>query len=328
MTALNTLKRFAMPWLAAVAFSFSGAALAAGDHDHHHKHAEERIFEGVSVQLWSVKDDVSDDVKGTLKQLADWGFDGVELAGNLGEFGDDAQAFKAYLDSLGLEVSGAHVGFDQLTDKKFDATVQFYKTLGADWLIVPADGRAWSDDGIKEIVADLNTMAKRLAPHGMQIGYHNHQEEFNAYGDTTYWEYMADNTSGDVIMQLDVSWAYFAGVDSAALIQKYGDRVRATHIKAQMTQAADVMPAINQAKPSDWGEEMRLVFAALNQATAADNGINAIVGQDLVDWDAIIKAFKQTPKSTWLVVEQEVYPEGMTPMEAVKASKDGLMDVL
>ncbi|MCP8899086.1 sugar phosphate isomerase/epimerase family protein [Gilvimarinus xylanilyticus] len=328
MTALNTLKRFAMPWLAAVAFSFSGAALAAGDHDHHHKHAEERIFEGVSVQLWSVKDDVSDDVKGTLKQLADWGFDGVELAGNLGEFGDDAQAFKAYLDSLGLEVSGAHVGFDQLTDEKFDATVQFYKTLGVNWLIVPADGRAWNDDGIEDIVADLNAMAERLAPHGMQIGYHNHQDEFNTYKDSTYWEYMADNTADNVIMQLDISWAYFAGMDPAKLIRQYESRVRTAHIKAQVTHYKDAMPAIEKANPEGWGEKMGLVFAELNKVTAADNGVTSIVGQDLVDWSAVIEAFKDTSKSTWLVVEQEVYPEGMTPMEAVKASKDGLMDVL
>ncbi|UTF60204.1 sugar phosphate isomerase/epimerase [Gilvimarinus sp. DA14] len=325
MRVRTTLKRFAMPLVVVLALALTSLAVSAHDS---HKHDDERIFEGVSVQLWSVKDDVSNDVKGTLKQLADWGFDGVELAGNLGEFGKDAEAFKAYVDSLGLEISGAHVGFDQLTDEKFDATVAFYKTLGVEWLIVPADGRAWNNDGIKEIVADLNAMAKRLASHDMKIGYHNHQDEFNAYGDTTYWEYMADNTSADVILQLDISWAYFAGVDSAALIKKYGDRVRAAHIKAQMTTSADVMPEINKANPGSWGEKMGLVFAELNKATAADNGVNSIVGQDLVDWAAIIEAFKQTPKSTWLVVEQEVYPEGMTPMEAVKASKDGLMEIL
>ncbi|WP_020210545.1 sugar phosphate isomerase/epimerase family protein [Gilvimarinus chinensis] len=325
MRVLNTIKRAAMPILAALCLSVSSLAVQAHEQ---HDHGDERIFEGVSVQLWSVKDNVTEDVKGTLKQLADWGFDGVELAGNLGEFDKDAEAFKSYVDSLGLEISGAHVGFDQLSDENFDATVKFYKALDVEWLIVPADGRAWSDDGIEEIVADLNTMAKRLKPHGMKIGYHNHQDEFNAYGDTTYWEYMADNTSSDVVLQLDVSWAYFAGVDSAALIKKYGDRVRAAHIKSQMTTATAVMPEINKANPGSWGEKMGLVFAELNKATAADNGVSAIVGEDLVDWAEIIEAFKKTPKSTWLVIEQEVYPADMTPMQAVKASKDGLMEIL
>ncbi|MDO3383727.1 sugar phosphate isomerase/epimerase family protein [Gilvimarinus algae] len=290
--------------------------------------AADKAYKGISVQLWSVRDNVSDDVKGTLKQLSGLGFDAVELAGNLGEFGQDAAGFKAYLDSLGLKISGAHVGFDQLSESKFDETVAFYKTLGVKWLIIPADGRAWSDDGIEEIVTDLNAMAKRLKPHGMKIGYHNHQDEFNAYKDTTYWEYMADNTTGNVVLQLDISWAYFAGKDPVALIKKYESRVRTAHIKAQVAHYKDVMPEIEKAKPAGWGDKMGMVFAHLNKVTAADNGLTSIVGQDLVDWQAVVDQFAKSPKPAWLVVEQEVYPEGMTPLQAVAASKKGLEKLL
>lgn len=286
--------------------------------------AADQAYRGISVQLWSVKDDVTNDVKGTLKTLADLGFDGVELAGNLGEFGDDAAGFKAYVDSLGLEISGAHVGFDKLTPENIDATIAFYKTLGVDWLIIPADGRAWSDEGIEAIVAQLNETAKILAPHGMKIGYHNHQDEFNDYGDTNYWEYMLDNTSDDVLIQLDVSWSHFAGEDSADLIKRHADRIGAAHIKAQVTNYDAVMPVIEKAEPAHWGEKMGVVFGELNRVTAEDNGLTSIVGQDLVDWQAIVDQFAKSPEPVWLVVEQEVYPEGMTPLQAVAASKKGL----
>lgn len=286
--------------------------------------AAEPAYRGISVQLWSVKDDVTNDVKGTLKALADMGFDGVELAGNLGEFGDDAAAFKAYADSLGLAISGAHVGFDQLSPENIDSTIDFYKTLGVEWLIIPADHRAWSEQGIDSIVAQLNETARRLAPHGMRIGYHNHQDEFNDYADSNYWEYLLANTRDDVLVQLDISWAFFARQDPVDLIKRYGHRIGTVHVKSQMTYYDDVMPAIEQAAPASWGEKMGVVFAQLNKVTNADNGLSSIVGQDLIDWQAVVHQLAQSPEPAWLVIEQEVYPEGMTPMQAVAASKKGL----
>ncbi|MGQ8367347.1 sugar phosphate isomerase/epimerase family protein [Glaciecola sp. 1036] len=290
--------------------------------------ASDSPYRGISVQLWSVKDSVTEDVKGTLKSLADEGFDAVELAGNLGEFGDDAAGFKAYLDSLGLKISGAHVGFDKLTEDKIDETIAFYKTLGVDWLIIPADGRAWSDDGIQSIVDQLNKTAKVLAPHGMKIGYHNHQDEFNDYTDTNYWEYMLENTTDDVDIQLDISWAYFAGKDPVELISRYGDRIRSAHMKAQVSQYDKVMSTIEKAKPGSWGEKMGIIFGELNKVTHADNGISSILGQDLIDWSAIVEQFAKSPDPVWLVIEQEVYPQGMTPLQAVFASKKELEKLL
>lgn len=318
MKSFNTLTRRLLAGLLACSLLLGSAISLAGD----------KAYRGISVQLWSVKDDVTSDVKGTLKALADMGFDGVELAGNLGEFGDDTSAFKAYLDSLGLEISGAHVGFDKLTDENFDDTVAFYKSLGVEWLIIPADGRAWSDDGIKNIVEQLNATAKKLAPHGMRIGYHNHQAEFRAYGDTTYWEYMVDNTSDDVLIQLDASWSEFAEVDTVAIIKRYDDRILTSHIKAQVAGISDIEDTLKEKGITDFGQEMGIVFPYLNKITAEDNGLTSIVGQDKVNWQAIIDQYKQSPEPVWLVVEQEVYPPGMTPMQAVEASKKGLEKLL
>ncbi len=52
----------------------------------------------ISVQLWSVKDDVKRDFKGTLQALAAMGFDGVEFAGEFGEFTDDPAGLKVFLE--------------------------------------------------------------------------------------------------------------------------------------------------------------------------------------------------------------------------------------
>ena len=74
----------------------------------------------ISVQLWSVKDALKEDFKGTLQNLADLGFDGVEFAGDFGPYANDPAGLKAYLSSIGLVASGAHVPIAQLKDNSYN----------------------------------------------------------------------------------------------------------------------------------------------------------------------------------------------------------------
>ena len=68
----------------------------------------------IGVQLWSVKEDLQKDFKGTIKALAAMGFEGVEFAGEFGEFADDPAALKRFLQQNNLEASSAHVHFKNL----------------------------------------------------------------------------------------------------------------------------------------------------------------------------------------------------------------------
>jgi hypothetical protein len=140
----------------------------------------------ISVQLWSVKNEVKADFRGTLQALANMGFEDVEFAGEFAEFLNNPAGLKTLLDELGLQVSGAHVPFDKLNDVNFAQTVAFYQAIGCTSLTVPYDERAFSADGVQHVVNELNTLSDRLAKVGMQIGYHNHAPEFNDYKQSTY----------------------------------------------------------------------------------------------------------------------------------------------
>ena len=250
----------------------------------------------ISVQLWSVKDDVKADFKGTLKQLVEMGFSGVEFANEFGEFSGDPQSIKAVLDTFGLEGSGAHLSFEQLNDNNFAETVKFYQVIGVEILIVPWDERAWHPEGIKEVVTLLNKLSKKLAPLGMKVGFHNHQHEFNAYKGSTYWDYLAKNTVQDVILQQDVGWTTFAGKDPVDYVKRYPQRTLTTHYKA-------LYPEDTQGKLP-------------------------IIGQDTIDWLTLSKTNIAVGGTLWFVIEQEEYPNGLTPLQAVEQSKIGLDKIL
>lgn len=246
----------------------------------------------VSVQLWSVKDAVKSDFEGTLNKLADMGFSGVEFAGEFGKYQEDPTALKSFLDGIGLQVSGAHIPFEKLNSENFSATTRFYRALGCDTLIIPFDKRAFDDDQVDNLIADLNRLSTQLAPLGMKIGYHNHAQEFGVHKNSTFWDYIAKNTNENVVMQQDVGWTTYAGKDPIEYVKRYPGRTLTTHYKVELPEGTQ--------------------------------GKLPLIGQDTIDWANLIDANIKVGGTKWLVVEQEAYPNGLTPLEAVKVSKNGL----
>ncbi len=250
----------------------------------------------LSVQLWSIKDDVASDFEGTLKKLKAMGFQGVEFAGNFGPYTNDPKGLKAFLDKTGLKASGAHVHFDKLSPENFEATVAFYKAIDCKYLIIPMDERAFTPEGAKAVAADLEAVQKKLAPHGMHTGYHNHKPEMLGEKGKTPWDVIGKNTEQAVILQQDVGWTEVAGKDPVEFVKAYPGRTITTHYKAS--------------------------------APEKGNKEHPIIGQDTTDWKALIKANRTVGGTLWLVVEQESYPEGLTPMQSVEASLKGLQKII
>ena len=245
----------------------------------------------ISVQLWSVKHTLEADFEGTLKQIAEMGFSGVEFAGFYGQYAEDPQGLKAFLASIGLQPSGAHVGINHLRGDELTKTLTFLKALGVDLVIIPADSRAWEADGIKSLAAEVTELSKTLAKMDMTIGYHNHDKEFDDYNNSTFWDYLAQNTPDNVLLQLDVGWVNYAGKDPIEYVKRYQGRTLTTHYKVRTHEGSDKSP---------------------------------IIGEDGYDWASLIKVNAEFGGTLWLVVEQEEYPEGLTPMQSVAKSKQGL----
>jgi sugar phosphate isomerase/epimerase len=69
-----------------------------------------------------------------------------------------------------------------------------------------------------------------LAANGIKLGYHNHAGEFKetAYGAFIHKE-LEETT--DVAFEIDTYWAYVAGLDPVATLERLKDRVDVIHIK-------------------------------------------------------------------------------------------------
>lgn len=245
----------------------------------------------VSVQLWSVKDTLKKDFVGTLTKLADMGFNGVEFAGFYGPYQEQPEALRQLLDSLNLKASAAHVGFDVLASDVIHKNLLFFKTLGINHVIVPWDERAWDPKKVSLLTAQLTQLDQILARYGMSIGFHNHQHEFAEFKQSTFWDYIAENTPESVVLQLDVGWVRYAGKDPVDYINRYPGRMLTTHFKIR-------------SKPEE--------------------SLSPIIGDNDIAWGKLIDASIKTGGAQWIVMEQEEYPNDLSELDAVALSKKGL----
>ena len=98
------------------------------------------------------------------------GYKGVEFAGYHGR---SAQELRKMLDDNGLVACGTHTPYETVLEDKLKATVEFNRTIGNKFLIVPWMGCSSKSDW--QAKAKLfNETADKLKPDGMSIGYHAH----------------------------------------------------------------------------------------------------------------------------------------------------------
>jgi sugar phosphate isomerase/epimerase len=185
----------------------------------------------IAVQLYSVRKELEKDMKGTLKRIADMGFEAVETA----FWSKDISVKLAgrYLKEAGLPVCSAHIELP-IGDQKA-AFLETAKELGCKkmvWHGWPEDIRYGSLDGTKQLVAIYNEANRFAKANGLQFGIHNHWWEFrNKVGKRFVYEVLLDQLDKDIFFEIDTYWVKVAGHNPADIVKKFGKRAPLLHIK-------------------------------------------------------------------------------------------------
>jgi sugar phosphate isomerase/epimerase len=197
----------------------------------------------VAVQMYTLRQHAAEDLDGTLWRLADIGYKLVEFAGY---YGNSAEDIAAMLERHGLRAPAAHIPWQRF-DEEFDTVIDEARTIGYEWVIVPAlPKREIDEDLAAEYIGKLNAFGTKTAEAGLKFGYHNHAFEFdNVYNDdTTFFDRLVAGTDpGAVSFELDAFWVNRGGADPARVLSEHADRIGLVHIKdAQRGDAAVDVP--------------------------------------------------------------------------------------
>ena len=209
----------------------------------------------IGIQLYCVRGEFEKDVVGTIKKIAELGYQGVEFWGYDGTdnvFKDwSAERLRKLLDENKLRCCGMHLTVKALTEK-LDTTIKNNKILGNHYLnIAAADNLMQSPETIKKFAGILNDAAKKAKEHQMKVGYHCHSFDFKKMGDSTGWDILFSQTSPDVVMQLDTGNCVEGGGKPIEILKKFPGKAATVHIK-------EYKDAPLEQKGPDWVEIIKI----------------------------------------------------------------------
>ncbi|MGQ9591707.1 MAG: sugar phosphate isomerase/epimerase family protein [Planctomycetota bacterium] len=240
----------------------------------------------IALQLYSVRHECERDLPKVIAAVAKMGYEAVEFAGY---YGRNAKELRKLLDDHGLKCCGTHTGLETLLGDELAKTIEFHKTLDNKYLVVPglprertASAQAWL-----ETAKLFNEISKKLEPHDMLVGYHNHAIEFRPLDGQIPWDIFFGNTASAVIMQIDIGNAMSGGGDPLAFVKKYPGRAVTVHVKEY-----------------------------------SKKDPKALIGEGEVDWPRMFEALETVGGTKWYIVEYEsdAYP----PLESVKRCLENL----
>ena len=197
----------------------------------------------IALQLYTLRDQLSQDYEGTIRKIADMGYIGVETANMFGD--SPASAAKLFGES-GLTVTSAHSPLP-LNDHKQEV-IDMMGALGCNRAIL-----AWHEpeefrslDGIKKLCDSLNEASAVAKAHGFQVGYHNHWFEYEPVDERMPTDVMLEYLNPDVFLEVDVYWVQTAGQNPVETVRRLGSRVPLLHIKDGPCQMEAPMTALGE----------------------------------------------------------------------------------
>ena len=185
--------------------------------------------EPLSVQLYTLRDQVAADYAGTLRAVAELGYGAVELA-TLGSF--SAAELRRELDTLGLRANGMHVPLVRL-EGELPAVLDELTTLGAGYAICPwLPPERRSEQHYHELARTLSEAGRRCRDASIQLCYHNHDFELVEFAGRTGLDILFGESDPQLVQaELDVYWVARAGQDPVAWIERLDGRVPLVHLK-------------------------------------------------------------------------------------------------
>ena len=242
-------------------------------------------LKAIGAQLYTLRAVLPQKPLETLKALEALGYTEVEaVAGDLPKIWDALKQTRMKPVSVHLD-AGAFLS----TPEKIPAMLDDSKARGFKFVVCPyVPPNMRSAENMKKLGETLNKAGAQAKAAGMTLCYHNHAFEFAPLENTTIFDRMMAETDPKLVqLELDIMWAKVAGLDPAAVIQKYANRVALVHLK---NVSAGVPQRFDERVPREAFEEVgkgAIDIASVLRASAKAGVKHYFVEQDQTPGDAL-----------------------------------------
>ena len=221
----------------------------------------------IGCQTWPVRQMIARDFPGTIKQLAEAGFQTIELCSPVG-YADSGFAglakytgaeLQSILGEAKVQCVSSHFDIKELRENQA-GRIAWAQSIGLTQMIVPSlDGpRHPTMDDVKRAADEYNKLGEQAAKAGVQQGLHNEDFELTTVDGKRTYDLLFDLLDPKLVkFQFQVS-TISRGYDAAEYFDKYPGRFISMHVQG-------------------WSAETRKITA---------------VGQGTLDWKKIFTAAK------------------------------------
>jgi sugar phosphate isomerase/epimerase len=186
----------------------------------------------IGLELYSVREALKLDLEGTVRAVAQLGYQCVEFYAPYFDWSDaQTKAMRKLLDDLGIRCYSTHNDEKYFSADNINRARDMNLSLGSKYMVMAYSEPKSGLDGWRIIADELNAAAAKLETSGLKAGYHNHQAEWKLLEGVRPMEILAKNTKPSVMLQLDVGTCLEAGSDPVAWIRANPGRIHSLHLK-------------------------------------------------------------------------------------------------
>lgn len=218
----------------------------------------------VGFQVFPLRDALTKDFPGTMKMMADMGYQLVEMCyppsyaqwgfGSLA--GMKASEMRRMIDNAGLYCPSCHFLVQDLSGDNLGKSIEFAHELGLTQMICPGlDVPGTAISQYKAASAEFNKIAEKIQRAGMKTGLHNHTKEFATLDTELIYDAIMSELDGDLVKMQFQTEVIFLGYKASTYFNKYPGRFISAHL-------------------SDWTTDKKSVP----------------IGQGVIDWKEFFKA--------------------------------------
>jgi sugar phosphate isomerase/epimerase len=185
----------------------------------------------IGIQLYSVRNQMEQDLPSAFNQINQWGIKIVEGGGAL--YGHPVEEYRNQLLKNDLQIVSVDASFEELRDNPIAVVykARYFGSRFATFYWIPHDGaKGFSLEDAKGAIEVMNKAGKLLKENGITLQYHPHGYEFLPHGNGTLLDYILENVE-HAAFQMDVYWMKQGGMDPTQLLQKYPGRFLSLHLK-------------------------------------------------------------------------------------------------
>ncbi len=248
--------------------------------------ANEKSVKSFGFQSWTIKEELNRDPAGTCKKMAEYGYREIEMCSPLGYIDTGFAPLNKYsgtelrkiIEDSGLKCTSSHFVLAELQNS-LDNRLEWAHQMGMKQMILQS---FWLPEAEQTIAnyqksADgLNVIAEKTKAAGIQLGFHNHNMEFETRDNELIYDALMDEFDPDLVkMEFQVA-VITLGYKASTYFRKYPGRFISAHL-------------------SDWNIER-------------DKEVP--IGEGIVDWEDFFEAAKIGGVKNFFV---EMAPENFEP---------------